>query len=219
MTDAARQRPVLIASGLQLLTYPRYRTLIDELLAQGKLTSGEPTPDVLSYTRLNVQRMNRLDATVVIGDDLRSAVAAITEPQFWLVISEGWCGDAAQSVPMLAKAAGLNPIVSFHVILRDTHPEVMDSFLTNGTRSIPILVIADGATMTVLGVWGPRPAPAKAVVARVKSDPAASREDVMTALHGWYAADKTASAQHELSELLASIHAASNYTVDPTHHD
>jgi len=187
-------------------TYAQYRALIDALLADGKTTSGEQTAETLDYAKLNVQRMNRLDKTVVIGEPLRRAVEAISLPQQWLIISEGWCGDAAQNIPMIAKAAALNPLVTLQLILRDEHLEVMDRFLTNGTRSIPILVIADGETHEVLGTWGPRPAPAKVLVAEVKRNPQASREDMLTVLHGWYAKDQTASAQRELAAVLQHAH-------------
>lgn len=188
-------------------SYAQYRASIDALLAEGKTTGGEQSPETLAYAKLNVQRMNRLDATVVISEALHRAVTGITHAQLWLVISEGWCGDAAQTVPMLAMAAALNPLVSLQFILRDKHLEVMDRFLTNGTRSIPIVLILDAATRDVLGVWGPRPAPAKAIVTAVKSDPAATKEDMLIALHGWYAKDRTASAQQELAELLHSLQA------------
>jgi hypothetical protein len=187
-------------------TYAQYRALIDALIADGKTTSGEQTAETLDYAKLNVQRMNRLDKTIVIGEPLRRAVEAISHPQQWLIISEGWCGDAAQNIPMIAKAAALTPLVTLRLILRDEHVEVMDRFLTNGTRSIPILVIADGETREVLGTWGPRPAPAKAVVAEVKRNPQTTKEDMLTALHGWYAKDKTASAQRELAAVLQYAH-------------
>lgn len=185
------------------MTYREYRELIDCLLTEGKTTSGDPAEGQLENVKLNLQRMNRLDLLCEITDELKRAIARITRPQRWTVISEGWCGDAAQTVPMIAKAAALAPgRITLSIALRDQNPGLMDRFLTNGTRSIPILVVTDRATNEVLGSWGPRPEPARALVAEFKKDPAWDKSAMLTALHTWYAKDKTSSAQHELAELL-----------------
>jgi hypothetical protein len=184
------------------MTYAGYRSMIDRLLAEGRTTGGDQTEATLDYAKLNVQRMNRLDLITGIVDELKAALAGITRAQTWLVLTEGWCGDAAQTVPMIAKAAALSERVTLRLILRDKNLCVMDRFLTNGTRSIPILVVIDDATQTVRGVWGPRPEPAKALVAEFKKDPNWNKDNMLTALHTWYARDKTVSAQLELARML-----------------
>lgn len=184
------------------LTYEQYRALIDRLIVEGKTTSGEQTKATLEYAKLNVQRMTRLDRMVEIISDLQCALRRLGRQQTWLVIAEGWCGDAAQSVPMFAKAASLSERVSLRILLRDENPCLMDQFLTNGSRSIPIVAIVDDATGDVVGVWGPRPEPAKALVAEFKKDPDWDKETMLAALHTWYAKDRTVSAQTELARIL-----------------
>ena len=73
-----------------------------------------------------------------------------------LVIAEDWCGDASNTVPVVAKLADAVPGLELRVILRDANPEVMDRYLTNGSRSIPVVIALD-ENYQELGHWGPRP--------------------------------------------------------------
>jgi hypothetical protein len=73
-----------------------------------------------------------------------------------LVIAEDWCGDASSTIPVVAKLAATVPGLELRVILRDENPEVMDRYLTNGSRSIPIVIVLDDGYRE-LGHWGPRP--------------------------------------------------------------
>src|SRR6476659_6576681 len=73
-----------------------------------------------------------------------------------LVIAEDWCGDASNTVPIIARFAASVPGFELRVIMRDQHPEVMDQYLTNGSRSIPIIIVLDEAFQEI-GHWGPRP--------------------------------------------------------------
>ena len=59
----------------------------------------------------------------------------------WLVLTEAWCGDAAQSLPIINKMAEVSDNITLRLILRDENLDVMDQFLQNGrSRSIPKLI-------------------------------------------------------------------------------
>ena len=73
-----------------------------------------------------------------------------------VVLAEDWCGDAANSVPVLARWAEVVPNVELRILRRDEHPEVMDRYLTGTARSIPVVIVLDDK-MEELGWWGPRP--------------------------------------------------------------
>ncbi len=64
-------------------------------------------------------------------------------PRHLLVLAEDWCGDASNTIPVLAKVAEQVPGLELRVLRRDEHPEVMDRYLTNGARSIPIVIALD----------------------------------------------------------------------------
>jgi hypothetical protein len=78
-----------------------------------------------------------------------------------LVLAADWCGDAANTIPVLAALAERMDGLELRVLERDRFPEVMDAYLTTGTRSIPIVIALDGE-FRELGHWGPRPAPLQA---------------------------------------------------------
>lgn len=106
MTASPLITPDLVASAL---TYEQYVQLSADRLAQGLSTSDDPhynTPEILGYVKLNLHRMSRLNKLMGITPELQAAMAQVPEPWTWLVLTESWCGDAAQSVPVLHRIAG-----------------------------------------------------------------------------------------------------------------
>jgi len=104
-----------------------------------------------------------------------------------LVLSEDWCGDCSNTIPVLARWAEQFPGLELRVIRRDEHPEVMDRYLTNGSRSIPI-VIALNEEYQEVGHWGPRPSELQAWV--VANKPRMPRSEFYPLVRRWYARDK-----------------------------
>jgi len=114
-----------------------------------------------------------------------------------LVIAEDWCGDASNTVPILAKLVSLAPGLELRVILRDENPEVMDRYLTNGSRSIPIVIALDDRLQEV-GHWGPRPAQLQAwVMANRATTP---KPELYPQVRKWYARDRGESTMREVLE-------------------
>ena len=104
-----------------------------------------------------------------------------------LVLAEDWCGDASNTVPVLARLADLAPGVELRILRRDEHPDVMDRYLTNGSRSIPIVIALD-RDFRELGHWGPRPGELQGwvVAERARGTP---KEEIYPAVRKWYARD------------------------------
>ncbi|PZV78602.1 thioredoxin-like protein [Algoriphagus aquaeductus] len=187
------------------MTYQAYRELIDKLLAENKTTGQNHSEAYLDYTRMNVQRMNRWDKTAKVSETMREVVEAITEDQIWLVITEAWCGDAAQNIPYIIKLAELNPHIQVRLILRDEHPEVMDEYLTQGTRSIPKVIGMTADLTCELFTWGPRPPSAHEQVMEYKRDSKGlSYKEFSGTLHLWYARNKNQELESELLPLIQS---------------
>ena len=187
------------------MTYLSYRTLIDSLLENNKTTGHNHSESYLDYTRMNVQRMIRLDKTAKVSETMKNLVESISETQVWLVITEAWCGDAAQNIPFLAKLADLNPKIKLRFILRDEHPQVMDEYLTHGARSIPKLIVFTKDLSQVLFEWGPRPKVAHELVMEYKRDSKGlSYREFSESLHLWYARNKNQDLESELFPLINS---------------
>lgn len=201
------QQTSLISSELidSAQTYSEYREMIDRLLAENKTTGINHPESYLDYTKMNVQRMNRWDKTAKISPELEKVVRSIASPQIWLVITEAWCGDAAQSIPLMAKLAGLNPLIELKFVLRDENPTLMDSYLTEGARSIPILIGLTGDLSKELFVWGPRPEFLQNRLKAYKLDPQnITSKEFADGTHLWYARDKNKTMSEELIPLIAS---------------
>ncbi len=117
----------------------------------------------------------------------------------FLAISEDWCMDTSNTIPFLQRVAEAVPGVDLRLILRDKNPEVMDRYLTNGSRSIPVLIILDGQFREV-GKWGPRPADLQAWV--MTNRPLLAKGEVVKEERRWYARDK---GETTIREVLESI--------------
>ena len=191
----------------QAMTYPAYRDHLTRLLTEEGRTTGDNQSDFyLEIAALNEARMDRLDRKVRLTADTEARLATLTRPLTLLVLTEGWCGDAAQILPVLNWLAEASAHIELRCVLRDEHPALMDEFLTAGTRSIPKVIVLDPATHDVLADWGPRPAPAQRMVMAYKNTPTDQRPpypEFQKALHTWYARDKTRTTQEELVEVVS----------------
>lgn len=185
--------------------YTAYREMIDTLFAENKTTGENQSKAMLHYTHLNITRMKRLEKTTKLTEATLTDLKNIEKPLRLLVLTEAWCGDAAQIVPVLDKMATMSENLELKVILRDENLEVMDAFLTNGGRSIPKIIVLDKATNDVLGSWGPRPHEVQTLLMDAKKATNPDMEKIKTDIQRWYAKDKTKSIQ---SEFLDTIKAA-----------
>ena len=183
-------------------SYSEYLALIDRLLEEGKTTGPNQSETMVNFTRLNRQRIQRLDKTVELKDSVRAAARNAGRRMIWLVITEAWCGDAAQSIPPIEKIANLNERIETRYILRDENLELIDRFLTNGARSIPKLIALDAETFDMLGTWGARPEAAQKLYFELK-EKGAEKAAIMEQLQRWYNTDRTLSLQNEFVKLLA----------------
>lgn len=188
----------------ETFNYNQYRQLVDKLLERGRTTGDHQSEDIIDYTRMNVQRMNRLDDRITLSDSLKEALEKVDRKWIWLVLTEGWCGDAAQNLPAIHKMAEYSPNIDLKLLLRDEHPEVMDAYLTDGSRSIPKLVCLDAETLEEIGTWGPRPATLQEKALQWKEDPDISNEEWATRIHKWYAENRSREQQREFEELIES---------------
>jgi hypothetical protein len=115
-----------------------------------------------------------------------------------LVLAEDWCGDASSTIPLVAKLVDQVPGLELRILRRDESPAVMDRYLTNGSRSIPIVIALD-EEFRELGHWGPRPRELQAwVMANRASIPKA---ELYPKVRQWYARDR---GESTLREVLAA---------------
>ena len=192
----------IIKNSLQkAISYPEYRSLVKDLLDQGKSTGPNQSEDLLNYSLLNDKRMKRLDKTVELTDETLAKLKDVKEPQTWLVLTEGWCGDAAQNLPVIHKIAEENPNINLKLVLRDENIELMDEFLTNGGRAIPKLIALDEEN-EVISTWGPRPNAATRMVADYKNKHGSLDAEFKKDLQVWYNKNKGVNVQEDIISFI-----------------
>lgn len=185
-------------------SFETYKTFVADLVAQGKTSGPEQREDLIHYTELNAKRMKRIEKTTVLSEELKASLTRIKKSFTWILISEAWCGDAAQIVPVIGKIADQNSHIDLKIILRDEHLSIMDQYLTNGGRSIPKLICLDQDFQEVF-VWGPRPKSIQQVVMDTKAEGITDHAILVERLQNAYNLDHTTSIQHEINALIDLI--------------
>lgn len=183
------------------LSYETYRKKVNDLLEEGKSTGQNQSADLLNYSTLNDARMNRLDKKTTLTDATIEALKNTKEKQTWLLIAEGWCGDAAQIAPVINKMSLESENINLKVVLRDENENLMNQFLTNGSKSIPKLVVLN-ENDDVISSWGPRPSIATKMVAEYKEKHGGLDADFKRDLQVWYNKNKGQSIQEDLIQFI-----------------
>ena len=119
-----------------------------------------------------------------------------------LVIAADWCGDASNTIPAVARWVEGQPGLQLRLVDRDRYPALMDAYLTNGSRSIPIVIALDAAFQP-LGHWGPRPAELQAWVLAHKDT--MEKEERYRHIRTWYARDRGHTAIRDIAALVSGV--------------
>lgn len=184
------------------IKYEDYRDMVYSM-AESEKTTGEQDQARIDFTKLNAQRMKRVEKTTLIDSGLSARLKAVGPGLKFLILSESWCGDASQNVPVMAKMGAACNCVDVRILLRDENLDIMDQFLTNGGRAIPKLLLLDD-DCNVIGEWGPRPKVIQDRVMANKTTGEFTKEEMDREVQLWYAKDRGTSLQLELVEMLES---------------
>ncbi len=146
--------------------------------------------------------MRRLDKTTKISEERQTIFSNYRKKVTWLVLTESWCGDAAQSLPVLNNIAAITPHLTLKVVLRDQHIDLMQHFLTNGAMAIPKLIAVDEVSGDIIGTWGPRPSEATKMVTDYKAANGSLSPEFKKDLQVWYTKDKGQSIIEDITQVL-----------------
>ncbi len=184
-------------------SFTEYYQLCEQLAKEGKTTGEDKSQAMIDYTKLNFSRMKRILKTTPISKDVSETIDCLNDKLTWIVLTESWCGDAAQNIPVFAKITEANSNINLRILLRDDNPELMNQYLTNGGKSIPKLICLD-EHLNELGTWGPRPKVLQDMLYENKSSNKMSMEDLKKEFQVWYIKDKGQTLQKEMILLLKS---------------
>ncbi len=194
---------MITAAKLQeSLTYLEYIELTKSIINNVSPSAPYDNEKMLKYTEANLERMQRVSNNISIDQKLYNLLTSVTDRWIWVIITEPWCGDAAQIVPALCAFAEVNSNIETKLILRDTNLDLIDAYLTEGGRSIPKLICLHQDTMEEIGTWGPRPQQIQVMVDKFKSDTTTSFGQKVRQIHQWYDDNKSAALQEEFIALL-----------------
>lgn len=184
------------------LSYKDYKDLVANLVVEESTSGHEKTADKINYTLLNDRRMKRWDKTIKISDEVKEKIAKKENKVTWLALTESWCGDAAHVMPVFNKLAELNNAIDFKVLLRDENEDLMNLFLTNGSKSIPKLIMIDNDSGEVINSFGPRPSKATKMVNTYKEEHGKLTSEFKEDLQRWYNKDKGQNTVNDLMNIL-----------------
>jgi hypothetical protein len=185
------------------MNFIAYQQLFEDILNGLATTAPYDSPDYLNYAKLNWSRQHRWLKSGILDDKLSALIETLTEEQFWFIITEPWCGDAAHTVPFLHRLSELNPLIKVDYQLRDDPPFLIDQYLTHGSKSIPKLIIKNSEQKDLV-IWGPRPAGCQLLYDQLIKDHVDMELKKIT-LQKWYNEDKGVSLQNELFIILSEI--------------
>ena len=193
---------LLIKKSLKKATsYVTYRKLMKDLIEKKKSTGKNQSDTILNVSILNDKRMNRLDKTLKLTEETLNSIHSIKSNYTFLVIAEGWCADGAQILPIINKMTESSTSFNLKILLRDENEQLMGEFLTNGNKSIPIIIIIDQENK-VVNSWGPRPSTASKMAQDYKQTNGKIDDDFKKNLQIWYNHDKGQNTQEDIIKLL-----------------
>jgi hypothetical protein len=184
--------------------FPEFLLLNQSLLLEGKTTGLTQTEEYVEFGRLNVARMQRLMKTVVLKGELNDVLSRLSIPHTLIVITEGWCGDSAQIVPVLEHIRLACPYLDVVFLMRDENPQLMDQFLTKGARSIPKVVCEEQTSVEVKMEWGQLPFELQAALNALIAQQVTHAEKSLF-VQNWYNQNKTQAIQSEIMRLVQTL--------------
>lgn len=186
-------------------SYQEYKALILELLEQGRSTGPVQNEARFNFSKINNQRMKRLDKQTRLSEETVKITEKVNRDFTWLVLTESWCGDAAQTLPVINKFSEVSEKIDLKVVLRDENDELMNHFLTDGNKSIPKLIVIENKTKRVVSSWGPRSEKASKLIKDYKVENGKVDDKIKKDLQVWYNQDKGRQIEKEMVDLLKQI--------------
>lgn len=187
------------------MSYSEYRDLVRQLVIKNTTSGYEKSEVLTNHTKLNHIRMNRLDKTLKITEDTYDRTVRFHERVTWLLITESWCGDSANVIPVINKIADLNSNIELKIVFRDENEDLMNMFLTNGNRAVPKMIMIDDETGNVIDTYGPRPSKAAKIVFDYKAKYGKITPEFKEELQRWYLQDHGKNIIEDLTKILCQV--------------
>jgi hypothetical protein len=178
---------------------------------QNRFGGAQTLSDFIAGAEQNRELWQSIYARAAINDDILELARQLPAKRHLLVLVEDWCGDAFNTVPLLARLAdAIADRLELRVLRRDENLDLMDKHLSpTGGRAIPMVMVLDD-TFEEIGWWGSRPAELQAWVDSTGGS--LDKEERYRQMRLWYTRDRGVSA---LTEVLAIASAPTGETAIP----
>jgi len=180
------------------MNWEGYTNLFNDIIEGKTEDKNRYNEGQVEYTALNIKRQQRWLKRLKIDDASRDFFKNLPK-QHWIIITEPWCGDSAHVCPVLYLISQLNENISFEISIRDSG-DLIDSYLTNGGKAIPKLIVRDEQQKDVF-TYGPRPSEITKLVPGWKAE--LSSEDFNKNVQMWYNKDQGQSTIKDIIQLLS----------------
>ena len=164
------------------------------------IENGDKEKDTYEYYPLNLTRIERLLKKIELSDAQKEKLATLDREVILVEITEGWCGDASQILPVVENIVEESDKLTSRIVLRDSN-DLIENYLTNGGKAIPIIVGVDKETKEELFKWGPRPEWAADILKDYKSNKI-DHDEFVIELQKKYNKDKGNAIIEELLNIL-----------------
>jgi hypothetical protein len=114
------------------------------------------------------------------------------------LITEAWCLDACIILSLLRSIHIIKPEIDIKIYPRDKNEELMNLYLSNGSKSIPIIFALDASHKEIFR-WGPRSQKAKEILEPVKEETYGVKSKVLS---DFYKKELTENIQLEWLDLI-----------------
>lgn len=171
------------------------------MITKARYEGGETFAEFMARPTIKNREMwLALARRVVIPIEISARVEALPGQWHLLVLSEDWCGDSINIVPIVAKLTESVSNMDMRILARDQNLDIMDAHLTNGkSRSIPIVILLD-PKFQECGWWGPRPRELQKWV--VEKGMQLPKEERYKVVRTFYARDHGLTTMREIVEML-----------------
>lgn len=163
---------------------------------------GSTWEGFLTFARKNVKEFKGVFEHATVPDDRVGWVNRLRRDVRILVIGADWCGDVVANIPAIVRLCELNPKLQFRILDRDTHEDLMEHFLTNGGKAIPVVIIGP-PDFSEIRIWGPRPAPCQAIMTENKGK--MPKEEIYPKIREWYQNDRHRTLYAEITDLIRDV--------------
>jgi len=167
------------------------------VVSEERFASGFRWADYMQHSEKNLERFRENYEKTTLEPEDAGFFASIATPLKVLILAEDWCGDVVQSLPPIVRILEQSPSIAYRIFRRDENLDIMDRYLTDGSRAIPYLVFMDDG-LNELARWGPRPDECQAIMRDNKGR--IPMEEIYPRIRSWYR-------QHGNGPLVSEIRA------------